>query len=158
MLVGSVKVEADDDEEIYKISDYNKEVKSIRSSRMETGCSCKPIKVDKLSVVKMKGELANLNCESAEINKMSKGDMSALLKEKLSDCQLCADNNCYCYQMGIPCSADSCGCLKNGAVRQACGNTHGQRVYDSDYVNMHRIQYLPANSSLRKNLSRRGSL
>lgn len=158
MLTGSIKIDHADEEEAYKLSDYNKEIKAIRSARMETGCSCKPLKVDKLSVVKMKAELVGMGCGPQEVEKMSKGELSSLLKEKVSNCQLCIDNNCHCFQMGIPCDADSCGCLKGGLVRQSvCSNSHGQRVYSSETVNAYRIQFLPASSKLRESIGRRSS-
>lgn len=125
---------------------------------MDTGCSCKPTKVDKLSVAKMKGELIALGMNSDEVQKMSKGELSLQLKERIPNCQLCIDNNCMCFQMGIPCSADSCGCLKGGLIRSSvCGNSFGQRIYSSDIVNTYRIQFLPSTSKLRDRIARRSS-
>lgn len=157
-MTGTVKIDHVEEEGIYKLSDYNKELKVIRSTRMETGCSCKSTKVDKLSVAKMKLELICLGCTRNDVESMSKAQLTTFLKEKLSNCQLCVDNNCHCVQMGIPCDADSCGCLKGGLIRQSvCGNSNGQRVYDSETVNAYRIQYLPATSKLRERIARRAS-
>lgn len=39
------------------VRELNNEVIAIRSSRLRNGCSCKPLKIDKLSVAKMKSEL-----------------------------------------------------------------------------------------------------
>ena len=154
-----MKSESNDDD-VYKMSDFNKELKHIRTTRMETGCSCRPLKLDKLSVVKMKAELRNLQVSAEEVEKLSKNDLSAMLKDKLQSCRLCIDNNCLCVQMGIGCSAESCGCLKGGirmSSAQACGNVNGRRVYNSETVNIHRMQYLPADSKLRERIARRSS-
>ena len=158
MLVGNVKVDQECDLDSFKLSDFNKELKLIRSTRMETGCSCKPLKIDKLSVIKMKAELISMDCSSSAVEKLTKSELTSLLREKIGNCILCTNNNCFCVQMGLPCTADSCGCLRNTNCRKTCGNINGQRIYDSDEVNAYRCQFLPANSKLRQNLSRRASL
>ena len=60
------------------MADLNKELSIIRQSRDQNrGCTCRPIKIDKLSVVKMKTELMEnkgIMCTSAEVESLSKGN------------------------------------------------------------------------------------
>ena len=137
------------------VSDFNKELKSIRTTRLETGCNCKPIKIDKLSVVKMKSELISLGGIPAEVEKLNKSDLTTALKEKLLNCRLCIDNGCSCVEMCIPCSAESCGCLKGGnKSHNNCANPNGQEIFNPEDVFQYRCAYVP---SLRSKEPRRAS-
>jgi len=56
---------ADESLSPHVIAELNKELKAIQRSRDEgVGCSCKPVKVDKLSVGKMRSELLLLSTVS----------------------------------------------------------------------------------------------
>ena len=129
------------------LSNLNKELKSIRTTRDDTGCSCKPTKVDKLSNGKMKSELI-ANChligmEKSEIESLSKVELTNKMKEMLKQCPLCVSNNCECVKLGIPCFAEVCGCIsKRGAVSQTCDNPNGQIAFDPDEVLEYRSQYI----------------
>lgn len=143
------------------ISEFVKEIKLIQTTRIETGCSCKPLKIDKLSVAKLKSELIRNDMKTEEINKLGKAELSSLLKEKLFSCRLCIDNNCICFEAGIPCSAGSCGCLSEGGIRnlaQSCNNTHGRTIFDSAVVDEYRSRFVPSLAlKLRQKIDRRAS-
>ena len=96
------------------IAELNKELKAIQRSRHEgVGCSCKPVKVDKLSVGKMRAELlllsTTLSKESVEA--LPKAELVAALKDALRGSALCQDG-CECKNLGVPCSAEVCACLR----------------------------------------------
>ena len=103
--------EHETDHKSHYISDINREVKSIRSTRDATGCSCKAAKLDKLSVVKMKNEL-KMNghltgiVDPSEIEKLSKAELVNAVRDVLKVCVICTDNNCECIQLCVPCSAE----------------------------------------------------
>lgn len=95
----------------HPIADLNRDVRNIRATRDSTGCSCKALKVDKLSVIKMKSELSLHGhlvglCEKQKIEKLSKSELTTAVKEMLKLCVLCTENNCECVQLGVPCSAE----------------------------------------------------
>ena len=129
------------------LSNLNKELKNIRCTRDQTGCSCKPMKVDKLSNGKMKSELIR-NChliglDKGEVESLSKAELSNKMKEMLKECPICISNNCECVKLGIPCFAEVCGCIsKRGAVSQICNNPEGQIVFDPDEVLDYRSQFV----------------
>ena len=147
------------------ISDLNRELKQIRITREETGCSCKPLKLDKLSVVKLKAELSSLGARPKDIESMGKTELTSKLKEMLVNCKLCTESGCCCVELGVPCSAESCSCLKGGIrteQQQPCANPYGQQVFDPDLVREYRAQFVapPAFSDavkLREKMTRRGS-
>lgn len=117
------------------IAELHKEIKVIQKSRDENvGCSCKPTKVDKLSVGKMKSELFALSSAAAAmhdscsgalsreaIEAMPKPELIATLKELLRASALCL-SDCECLVLGIPCSADACTCLRKAHI----GDLHNE--------------------------------
>jgi hypothetical protein len=95
----------------HPIADLNRDVRNIRATRDSTGCSCKALKVDKLSVIKMKSELSLHGhlvglCEKQNIENLTKSELTTAVKEMLKLCVLCTENNCECVQLGVPCSAE----------------------------------------------------
>lgn len=95
----------------HPIADLNREVKNIRATRDCTGCTCKALKADKLSVIKMRTELATHGhlvgiVGKDAIEKLSKSELIGNVKEMLKACVLCTENNCECVQLGVPCSAE----------------------------------------------------
>lgn len=124
------------------IAALNKELSHIRQGREESrGCTCRPIKIDKLSVVKMKAELVEnegILCIPAEVDGLSKGELTSLLKEKLKNCPLCVASNCVCVQAGIECRADTCDCLRRTGGPQYCANPQGRSGFDSASVHLYR--------------------
>lgn len=141
------------------INELGKELNKIRLSRLDIGCMCRPIKLDKLSVVKMKAELTGtFGFSAADAEAMSKTELNSKLKELIQSCQLCVTNNCSCVQLEIPCSGDTCNCLK-GRVRleaqQPCSNRNGQRVFDPEKVNQYRCQFISIDNLLVKQRDKR---
>lgn len=122
------------------IADLNKELQSIRASRDLTGCSCKALKLDKLSVVKMKNELRRAGTDGDEvIETLSKADLIDRVRVVLQQCELCTENNCECVLLGVSCSAEVCGCMKHG---KKCANPEGQQIFDPKRVSEYRRQLL----------------
>lgn len=157
ILLGNIRERSGSFSELVppEISDSNREIKSIRSSRDNTGCSCRPVKLDKLSVSKMKSELFIHGhsvgiTDKDEIEKLSKADLTSKLRDALKFCELCVTNNCECVQYGIPCSAETCGCLR-GAHHQgqklACHNSYGQLIFNPDEVKTYRQKILAGNNN-----------
>ena len=148
------------------ITDLNKELKSIRTNREQIGCSCKPVKLDKLSVVKMKQELIAAGTPGKELENLGKGELTSRLKEFLTTCRLCIDNQCSCVLSDLPCSAETCSCLKGGnrpEQQQPCANPNGRHVFDPELVHQYRSQYIApvdlASAVLsREKIKRRGSV
>ncbi len=125
------------------LTDLNRELRNIRESRdQHMGCSCRPIKIDKLSVVKMKTELmSNHGFEQPTVEDMSKSELASTLKGSLKDCPLCTTNNCICVQLEIECRADTCECLRRREI-QSCANPYGTAIFDSAAVSEYRAKYL----------------
>jgi hypothetical protein len=148
------------------ITDLNKELKSIRTNREQTGCNCKPIKLDKLSVVKIKQELVAVGVPGKELESLGKSELTSKLKDILTTCRLCIDNRCSCVANDLPCSAESCSCLKGGnrsEQQQPCANPNGHHVFDPELVHQYRSQYIApidlASAVLsREKIKRRGSV
>lgn len=133
------------------LTEVNNEIKMLKSDRDSSGCSCKHTKIDKLSIAKLRQELlanGHLICYEgtpAEVEKLSKADLTNVVKKVLKECVLCTANNCECFQQGIPCSAQLCGCLRSGhnpGQAQACANPAGRDMYDPDRVNEYRRKIL----------------
>ena len=95
--------------------EISRELKQLRSTRDQSGCSCKPTKVDKLSNGKIKSELvANghlIGLNHADIDTLSKAELTLKMKEVLKHCPMCISNACECVQQGIGCFAEVCGCI-----------------------------------------------
>ena len=129
------------------LSNLNKDLKSIRNTREESGCSCKPMKVDKLSNGKMKSELMSkchlIGLERSQVEALPKAELTLKMKEVLKQCPICTINNCECVKLGIPCFAEVCGCIsKRGPGSQICSNPEGQVSFDPDEVMIYRSQYI----------------
>ncbi len=137
---------ADSSDEPPSIAELNKELSRIRHCRETSmGCNCRPIKIDKLSLVKMKAELVEnkgILCKPTEVESLSKVELTSLLKEKLKFCPLCVENNCACVQMGIECRADTCECLRRTGGPQHCANPAGRTGFDSGAVHQYRLSVL----------------
>jgi len=130
------------------LTEVNNEIKVLKSSRSDgLGCNCKHTKIDKLSIAKLRAELlarGHLICyegTSAEVEKMSKTELTQKVKDVLKVCVLCVANDCQCFQAGIPCSAQLCGCARNGhhpGQAQSCANPNGMDLYDPERVKEYR--------------------
>lgn len=112
---------------IHTINDSNKDIIDIRNSRkVSAGCSCKAVKVDKLSVTKLRQELLNnqdkIALNASEIQALGKAELANQVRDMLHSCPMCVSNNCMCYQAGIGCHPEVCGCSKH-KNHQACANT-----------------------------------
>ena len=134
----------DDGEEV-SIADLNRELRKIRESREHhMGCSCRPIKIDKLSVVKMKTELmSHHGFQQGAVDDMSKTELAATLKTSLKDCPLCIAQNCVCVELGVECRADTCECLRRREL-QTCANPNGSVIFDSAAIAQYRESVLVA--------------
>lgn len=121
-----------------------KDIRSIQQSRNNSpGCSCKHLKVDKLSMTKMKAELAQSSSfTTEEINTFSKTQLTSKLKEALQSCVICVSNNCECFQNDIPCSADICSCKGKQRSSQVCDNPNGVYLFDTQHVMEYRKKVL----------------
>ena len=123
---------------------------SSGSSRATAGaCTCKPLKVDKLSVAKLKQELTSLGANDTEVSGLGKNELMASLRDRLKDCALCRDNNCICVQEGIECRSDTCECLRHGARagHKSCANPFGAFIFDLNVIQEHRRSVLSAQPS-----------
>jgi hypothetical protein len=129
------------------LNEVNREIKKIRDSRAHIGCDCKPIKVEKLNVTKLKAEItqrksvlrkivassasADGEVDNINLDKMKKAELMKTLKEILKECQLCVSNNCECFRAGIPCSTLACGCIRNTSVNATAGSHLSEVPADS---------------------------
>mmetsp|Transcript_26130 Transcript_26130/g.26358 ORF Transcript_26130/g.26358 Transcript_26130/m.26358 type:complete len:382 (+) Transcript_26130:104-1249(+) len=129
------------------LTEIHNDLKQIRMSREKTqsGCSCKPVKVDKLSLGKMKSELHSqghlIGLQPTDLINMSKSQMISKMKELSKYCPLCVENRCECVQLGLGCSSDICGCLKHGyrpGKQQVCSNSLGRTMFHADSVREYR--------------------
>ena len=121
------------------VADLNKDVHDIRVSRDTTsGCSCKALKLDKLSVGRMKTELCRAGMDKDEVDKLAKADLIERVREVIQHSCLCTEN-CECALLGVQCSAEVCGCLKHG---KKCANPAGQMVFDYGRVQEYRKKVL----------------
>eukprot|EP01038_Epipyxis_sp_PR26KG_P010850 gene10850-14566_t len=142
------------------LSDINKEIKAIQSSRSTGGCSCRAVKLDKLSITKMRSELLNHGhlislTNKDEINQLSKSDLTHKVRDVLKQCVLCALNNCECMQLDVSCIGALCGCLRGGlraGHSQSCANPNGRDTFDEERVTLFRKKLL---SDLKNNNSER---
>ena len=129
--------------------EFNRYMSECRDGREETGCNCKPIKLDKLSVSKMRTWLHDVKAKTCltdtEIDALPKKELTETLRETLKSCPICINNNCSCVELGVPCSAEVCACLKRsmGIGRlQPCENPSGISCFDPDVVNEYRFKVL----------------
>lgn len=147
-------------------TEINKEIKSIRESRQGIGCSCKPLKVDKLNVNKLKSEIRK-RCpveNKDEIESLKKADLVRILRDLLKTTRLCVDADCECVHSEIVCSPLVCGCACSthrvqeednivsddktsieGDEKESndlCGNPFGKDNFDFEKVQHYRRQIL----------------
>eukprot|EP01041_Mallomonas_annulata_P008128 gene8128-16685_t len=133
------------------VTKLHNELKHIQSSREKStlGCSCKHIKVDKLSIGKMKSELSShghiIGIHEENIINMNKNDIIKNMKELAKNCPLCIENKCECIQLDLPCSSEICGCLRHGykpGQQQSCANSNGRVIFSPDIVHSYRLDIL----------------
>ena len=133
------------------VRELNNEVIAIRSSRSHNGCTCKPLKIDKLSVAKMKSEIlshCNGSISKDDIEKLSKAELTTKLRDVINLCTLCVSNNCECVQLGVQCNDQTCVCLAKGynAGRSHCDNPNGKYIFSADLVNEYRRKFSTQNA------------
>lgn len=121
----------------HPIADLNRDLRNIRATRDTTGCNCKALKADKLSVIKMKTELSTHGhlvgiCGKTAIDNLSKVELLSAVKDVLKLCVLCTENNCECVQLGVPCSAE----VRRQKVFFIFPPSHLQETADSS-LNLH---------------------
>mmetsp|Transcript_3269 Transcript_3269/g.5096 ORF Transcript_3269/g.5096 Transcript_3269/m.5096 type:complete len:408 (+) Transcript_3269:269-1492(+) len=175
VLLGNLSRQSASDGDGTSVGAINKDLTHVRHSRNAVGCSCKAVKLDKLSVTKMRQELiqytarisASVTDETNEedasdkekaaatlspdmIQCMTKSELTQRLREALSSCPLCVANNCACVAAGIPCHANVCGCFRYN-TKQVCKNPYGADDYHPDKVHEYRQQFVsPENSKLTR--------
>lgn len=126
------------------LDEVNHEINSIRNSRQHIGCSCKPVKVDKMNVNQLKAKLhqfeSQLPPNVGPIDKMKKADLLVHVKEFVKDCKQCIDNNCECVRLEISCAVFACDCMKGSP--KDCHNTFNAGIFDPDETDVVRKQVL----------------
>lgn len=124
----------------------NQEVEAIQKSRkIDKGCQCKPIKVDKLSIPKLKCELLKAGHDESSIMGLNKAQLGKMLRDCLSGktCQICVDITCPCVQEEHNCNAAVCECLKKSIkMESSCSNPFGQFTCDSIRIQKYREKYI----------------
>ena len=148
----TVDIPVDPDHQfVNPLTEINNEIKQLKSQRESAGCNCKHTKTDKLSIAKLRAELlsnGHLICyegTTEDVEKLSKAELTLKVKDVLKMCVLCVTNDCQCVQMGLPCSAQVCGCLRGGhhpGQAQSCANPDGQDLYDPARVKEYRRNVL----------------
>jgi hypothetical protein len=125
---------------------FNQEVDMIQKSRKsDKGCNCKPLKVDKLSIPKLKSELIKAGLNSNEINDLNKNQLIKKLKDHLKgrSCQICIDITCPCFTEEHNCNASICDCLKKATkMETSCSNPFGKFICDVVRVQSYRDKYI----------------
>ena len=127
----------------------NQEVEAIQKSRkIDKGCQCKPIKIDKLSIPRLKCELLKSGCEESSIKDLNKTQLSKKLRDILSgkNCQICVDTSCPCVQNEHNCNAAVCECLKKSVKESSCSNPFGKFICDSNRIQMCREKHIGVKS------------
>ena len=125
----------------------HQELETIRKSREHYGCSCKPVKLDKLNVAKLKSELQHrrhlINPSFTEdVEKLKKTELMHYLKEALKACPSCIVDQCECIEAGIPCSANACDCVYRPGEPESCENPLGNKSYNEEHVKEYRQRIL----------------
>jgi hypothetical protein len=115
-------------------------MRSLRQGRDDTGCNCRPVKVDKLSVTKMRAHLMEVRHKTGlseeAVEALNKAELTHTLKDVLKDCPMCISNDCACVALGVQCSAEVCHCLRRGlrGDAQSCNNPLGASIFDANKV------------------------
>lgn len=133
------------------------ELDDLRASRKRIGCSCHQSKApDKLSLKRLKEELHRRHLSAPGTDK---GKLAEMLKQALSEERLCsaqAPDACECFEAGVPCHADVCGCCAHkkgggggdGHHHLGCHNPVGNFVYKEGAVHGYRGRFVSARSAL----------
>ena len=116
------------------ISHLNRDLQSIRQSREQCKCKCKPIKLDKIGVAKMRSDAVALGvCSEAEAEAMTKTALTSCFREFLKTYCSCRDPKskeaCECSMSEVEC-IDDCKCSKS------CPNR--SQPYDPEQIEAHR--------------------
>ena len=135
------------------------ELDALRASRRRIGCSCHQSKdPSKLSLKRLKEELHHRHLSAPGTDKAKLVEM---LKQALSAERLCSEaapQACECFEAGVPCHADVCGCCAhkkgsgggggngsgNGASQLGCHNPVGNVVYKEGQVHGYRDRFVSA--------------
>ena len=142
-------------------SEVNRSIRLLRESRLKVGCDCKPIKIDKLNVAKLKSEIRHRSTdknpdELQDIESLKKNELVKVLRDLLKNCKTCIDQNCECVANGISCSPLVCSCVRSHAEEsetpeghestakddQTCGNPNGEDVLNVKNVQLYRSKYV----------------
>jgi hypothetical protein len=149
-------------------SEVNKELETIRQSRDQSGCNCKPMKVDKLSFGKIKSLLSarcsDIGLAADQINTLTKPEANDWMRKLIKICPICVAGGCSCISLEMECSAELCGCLRrigssgsrcnrsdsvdsteadgSQIPDNRCGNGFGQAIFDPDVVDQYRKSVL----------------
>lgn len=127
------------------VAEHHRDIKAIQLSRATVGCSCKPLKLDKLNMAKLREEIIARRPagEGAEdLSTMKRTELVSCLKDLLllaqtngsGSCSLCTANGCDCVRGDIACNA-RCSCTD-------CGNPQGRDVFDAVKVQGYRRRIL----------------
>lgn len=145
-------------------SEINKELDVIRSSREQSGCNCKPMKVDKLSFGKIKSLLSarssDIGLPADSVGTLTKSEACDWMRKLIKICPICVAGNCACITLEVECSAELCSCLRrvgssgarcnrsdsvdstdaDGTVSTDinCGNNYGSIVFEPETVDEYR--------------------
>lgn len=141
------------EESVHTINESNQEVIDIRISRhTSAGCTCRAVKVDKLSVTKLKQELIShidkIDISVDEINALPKAKLASAVREMLQSCPMCVTNNCSCVQEGIGCHPEVCSCFKH-KNHQECENKYNEECYSSRSVDDYRKRFITSSIKQR---------
>lgn len=128
---------------------FFRDMEHIQANRQNTGCQCKPTKVDKLSIAKMKSELLTRGhlvelTDKEAINRLSKTELITKTRELLKQCPLCVTNACECVLAEVACNAEVCGCIRkfNSTQSQPCANPEGSQIFEPEKVQLYRKSLL----------------
>jgi len=126
-----------------------KELESIRQSRQNVGCTCKP--ANQLSTIELKKVLAKYGlstngnrktlqarvkemllarCRESPFGQLLQKNKKSSKKSNVMG-QCCWDDTCECVRSGISCHDNGpCGCLEQN---KACNNPNGQYTYKAPH-------------------------
>lgn len=131
-----------------------KELDDIRKSRAAGGgCSCAPLRPDKLTVKKLKEELKLRGLSVEGSRKDLQKSLQVALHSGEETISLCGGNACECAREEIECHADLCGCYKGHRHGHSddtggkCCNPHGIYAYSAAKVDTYRRQFTNSSPS-----------
>lgn len=124
----------------------HKELEDVRDSRNNIGCTCKPLKLDKLNVGKLKSEILSrkhlLKDPKIDVEKLKKNELINFLREVLKECPTCIAENCECVRLEIPCAGNACDCVYRPGESESCTNPFGSVTFDPEKVKAYRQRIL----------------